>query len=193
MKLAKTLVTFGALVSLVACGGQSASAVSQEKFVEEVNKAPEHQYAKIHVTYESSEKYTFVGFSAEEEEMYRTYGGMVDDTVSGSADFQWSGEDWTTNSVVTSEIAMYAGMNAKDLDFSEIGEGVKFFINPFKITMDTSVDREGTKGTTSAVMSFDKYGYLTLATSDVNITATVSEGKTITMKMSSDISLKYSD
>ena len=194
MKFSKILVSAAALIGLAACN-QQPSPVSEEKFAEAVAKIEAHQYATAHADYDFSTKYTFKGFTAEEEAMYREMGGMQDEQAKGSADFQWDGSVWTTNAAdLPNGLAETIGTNIKDMPIEgATAEGVKLYLNPFKVVENINMEQQGTKMSINATMVFDNYGYLTSMSGKQVMSAPVAEGKTISMTVVEKVTISYAD
>ena len=196
MKLAKLFVTFGAMVSLVACNNGQDNSVSSKKFGEAVDALEKHQYQSAYGKLSYSCKYTFKGMSDEEIEYYRNY-GMIDRDITTEASFYWdaASEEWFTYSsdpnasmlsdvIGVSVVAAYA-------EYEYATSGVKFYLNPMKIVSNISgPEGQYYKGT----LVFDKYGYLTVEKGTNYIKQLeLSGSKSIFVKTTFDFTATYSD
>ncbi len=198
MKLAKTLVTFGALVSLVACGQDNS--VSKDKFCEEADKVEKHVYASAHATYYSNLKLSFSGFSEAEikamrEELKKQ--GVEEGEQTVEMDFTWGDTGFSTTSEskyaaqVTQLISttVQATANSFKSASAEDLKGIKFYIKPFKVveTMDLSGQ------SITMTMQWNEFGYLASMTSKTKIKMTLDAGKTATINSEDRFSFTYQD
>ena len=196
MKLAKLFVTFGAMVSLVACNNVQDNSVSSAKFGEAVDALEEHQYQSAYGKLSYSCQYTFNGMSEDEIEYYRDY-GMIDRDIVTEASFYWDSakELWFTYSsdpnasmlsdvIGVSVVAAYA-------EYKTETSGVKFYLNPMKIVSNIAgPEGQYYKGT----LVFDKYGYLTLEKGTNYIRQLkLSDDKSVFVKTTFDFTATYSD
>ena len=194
MKFSKVLVSSAALLCLVACNQQPAG-VSEEKFAEAVAKIEKHEYATAHVEYSESLKYTFKGFTAEEEAAMREQGKMNDYSENEKVDFTFDGEEWITNAAVQhNAIVNYLGQNVKDIPIEgATEEGAKLYLNPFKIAISESESQGGQSASIKTVMVFDKYGFLTSFNYEMVMSSSVAQGKSLSMKGVMKFTAAYAD
>ena len=198
MKLAKTLVTFGALVSLVACGQDNS--VSKDKFCEEADKVEEHVYASAHATYYSNLKLSFSGFSEAEikamrEELKKQ--GVEEGEQTVEMDFTWGDTGFSTTSEskyaaqVTQLISttVQATANSFKSASAEDLKGIKFYIKPFKVVETMNASGQSITMT----MQWNEFGYLASMTSKTKIKMTLDEGKTATINSEDRFSFTYQD
>jgi hypothetical protein len=197
MKFSKALVSFVALTCLVACNNSASSTVSKEQFAEEVAKIEEHQYATAQARVEYSVKYTFTGFTPEQEAAIRQEIGG-DESFAEEAGFTWGGDEagWTTNyefqhSESRAAAVASVGRNVKDMSIDQLGEGVQFYLNPFKIVQHTEVPSN--EMITDSSVVFDNYGFVTLLEAKMVMTQTIAEGMSITANGYSKLTVSYAD
>ena len=197
MKFSKVLVSFAALTCLVACNNSAPSSVSKEQFAEEVAKIEEHQYATAQVRVDYSMKYTFTGLTPEQEAAIRQ---QIGDDVSFTeeAGYTWGGEEsgWVTNYEFQHKEAESAaegsiGQNIKDMPIGEAGEGIQFYLNPFKVVQHMEAPARGMVLDSTSV--FDVYGFNTLSEAKMVMTQAIAEGMTMTINGYTKITVSYSD
>lgn len=158
MKLAKVLVSLGAIVSLVACN-KSDGSVSKQKFVEEAQKAQEQPHGYNWATLTYTEVMTYNGAEIENETIeacfwYSEYDGW--DIAIGEVP-----EDFPPIVGLTADLA------AESMGEVPGGYSVKFYLNPLKIvtkgsqTVSYKAAAESMTVSGTTTMIFDEHALLT--------------------------------
>ena len=173
------------LLALTACDG----GVSAQQFKEEAAKVEAHTYSEATVKYDIDIEMIFISDKGTGEITYTR-----DDKG-----------DWTTTSTDKHAEEMAGQLTANLADFDpqsemsadDIPEGikceVKYYINPFKVTvsLDGAHEEDGMNTTMkgAAEFRFDQYGYCTYYLVDMN---TESSMPSLTMRTKSYIKLEIS-
>ena len=166
MKLAKVLVTFGAIVSLVACG-KGDSSVSQEKFTAEAEKAAQQSCDYNWATLTYKEVMTMSGTELVNEEL--------------TAEFYLSsnGEWVPVTTGLPEDMPEVVGISAYVVvsTMGELPEGytVKYYVNPLKIVTKVS-QTQTSQGQTITIkgsksMEFESHGLLTTYVTDLSMSS----------------------
>ena len=162
MKFSKALLIGVAAFSMVACSGHG-TAVSKQQYLEEAQRAPEHQYKKATVSFSISLKVSnnITGENENESEKGKAV------FVNNDGSFEL--EAGQTLSELADEVSYYVGGKAAEFAISATievkSEDVKYYKAPLGISYSHeekgSVD--GLSGSSKASMyyEFDQYGYLT--------------------------------
>ena len=161
MKIAKLLVTFGAISSLVACNkGEKDTSVSRDKFVEAMEALEESDYNYCEATIVLKTKYYFEGYTEAEIEEKRQI-GFEDVDINASGVFFKNGSTWSLvrGDEGANRMTYVIGLTA-DIVYGHYSsyENTKYYLNPMRMKTDPELDREWEYNKCS--FRFDEYGYL---------------------------------
>ena len=182
MKKITNLLTLGvAVFSLAACA--SGNKVSEEKFREEVNNLPEHQYSEATLKVKSNMHMEMLGQS-EDENVDSTFHYTWDADKKEWVAQEEDGKDYADNLVSVKDLNLEAIVptGGEAAEFIEGEYEISYYVNPlkvaFKINGTVNTETEGSKingyekGSGSVV--FDKYGFMTSCDIKIDMNLTMS-------------------